>query len=120
MLHCIVVIQKNYRAVLGRTKFLRLKKAALTFQKQLRGQLARRMYKQLREKKRKEEEEKKREEEERRRKEEEERLKEEEERKRQEEERLKKEAEERYGSLMRALSTVCKKRTLYFILPCHF
>ncbi|KAM5158485.1 unconventional myosin-X [Mantella aurantiaca] len=96
VLHCIVVIQKNYRAFLWRTKFLHLKKAALTFQKQLRGQLARRLYKQLREQKRKEEEEKKRrEEEERRRREEEERLKKEEERKRQEEERLKKEAEER-------------------------
>nr|DBA24655.1 TPA: hypothetical protein GDO54_012282 [Pyxicephalus adspersus] len=95
VLHCIVVIQKNYRAFLWRTKFLRLKKAALTFQKQLRGQLARRLYKQLREQKRKEEEEKKRrEEEEKRRKEEEERLKKEEERKRQEEENLKKEAEE--------------------------
>ncbi|XP_040209467.1 unconventional myosin-X-like isoform X1 [Rana temporaria] len=96
VLHCIVVIQKNYRAFLWRTKFLRLKKAALTFQKQMRGQLARRLYKQLREQKRKEEEDKKRrKEEERRRREEEERLKKEEERKRQEEERLKKEAEER-------------------------
>ncbi|XP_075069014.1 unconventional myosin-X [Mixophyes fleayi] len=97
VLHCVVVIQKNYRAFLWRTKFLRLKKAALTFQRQLRGQLARRIYKQLQEQKRKEEEERrKREEEERRRKEEEERLRIEEERKKkEEEERLRKEAEER-------------------------
>ncbi|KAM3928507.1 unconventional myosin-X [Leptodactylus fuscus] len=97
VLHCIVVIQKNYRAFLWRTKFLRLKKAAVTFQKQLRGQIARRTYRQLREQKQKEEEERRRrEEEERRRKEEEERLKKEEERKKkEEEERLRKEAEER-------------------------
>ncbi|KAG8442508.1 hypothetical protein GDO86_011342 [Hymenochirus boettgeri] len=90
VLHCIVVIQKNYRTFLWRTKFLRLKKAALTFQRQLRGQLARRIYKQLREQKQREEEE-------RRRREEEERIKQaEEERKRQEqEERVKKEEEQK-------------------------
>ncbi|XP_056376909.1 unconventional myosin-X isoform X1 [Hyla sarda] len=99
VLHCIVVIQKNYRAFLWRTKFLRLKKAAVTFQKQLRGQIARRTYRQLREQKQKEEEmrRRRREEEERRRKEEEERLRKEaeERKKKEEEERLQKEAEER-------------------------
>ncbi|XP_068092821.1 unconventional myosin-X [Hyperolius riggenbachi] len=104
VLHCIVVIQKNYRAFLWRTKFLRLKKATLTFQKQLRGQLARRLYKQLQEEKRKEEEEqrrreeeerKRREEEERKRREEEERLRIQAERKRQEEKKIKREEEER-------------------------
>ncbi|CAJ0945492.1 unnamed protein product [Ranitomeya imitator] len=97
VLHCIVIIQKNYRAFLWRTKFLRLKKAAVTFQKQLRGQIARRTFRQLREQKRKEEEERRRrEEEERRRKEEEERLRKEEERKKkEEEEKLRKKAEER-------------------------
>ncbi|KAG8571984.1 hypothetical protein GDO81_011864 [Engystomops pustulosus] len=97
VLHCIVVIQKNYRAFLWRTKFLRLKKAAVTFQKQLRGQIARRTYRQLREQKRKEEEERKRREEEERRRQEEEQLRKEEERKKKEEEEesLKREAEER-------------------------
>ncbi|KAM4688660.1 unconventional myosin-X [Discoglossus pictus] len=98
VLHCVVVIQKNYRAFLWRTKFLRLKRAALTFQRQLRGQLARRVYKQLQEQRQREEEERKRkEEEERKRKEEEERRrKEEEERlRKEEEERLRKETEER-------------------------
>ncbi|XP_069814245.1 unconventional myosin-X [Dendropsophus ebraccatus] len=97
VLHCIVVIQKNYRAFLWRSKFLRLKKAAVTFQKQLRGQIARRTYRKLQEQKQKEEEEmRRREEEEQRRREEEERLKKEEERKKKEEEdRLRKEVEER-------------------------
>ncbi|KAM4706262.1 unconventional myosin-X isoform 2-T2 [Rhinophrynus dorsalis] len=90
ILHCVVIIQKNYRAFLWRTKFLRLKKAAVTFQRQLRGQIARRLYRQLREQKQREEEERrKREEEERRKREEEEK------RKREEEERLRKEAEKR-------------------------
>ncbi|XP_053322298.1 unconventional myosin-X [Spea bombifrons] len=100
ILHCVVVIQKNYRAYSWRTKFLRLKKAALTFQRQLRGQLARRLYKQLLEQKHREEEERRKREEEARRKreeEEEERLRrEEEERKRkEEEEKIRKETEER-------------------------
>uniref|UniRef100_A0A8C5W684 Myosin X n=1 Tax=Leptobrachium leishanense TaxID=445787 RepID=A0A8C5W684_9ANUR len=83
VLHCVVVIQKNYRAFLWRTKFLRLKQATLTFQRHLRGQLARRIYRQLLELKRREEEERrKREQEEKR-------------RKREEEERLRKEEEER-------------------------
>uniref|UniRef100_A0A8C8SUW9 Myosin X n=1 Tax=Pelusios castaneus TaxID=367368 RepID=A0A8C8SUW9_9SAUR len=82
VLYCVVVIQKNYRAVLLRRKFLHLRKAAITFQKQLRGQIARRVYRQLLEEKRQQEEE-------RRRKEEEER-----ERQRQEAERLAQQAEE--------------------------
>ncbi|XP_078121206.1 unconventional myosin-X isoform X2 [Sander vitreus] len=58
LLHCIVVIQKNYRAFYWRRKFLLLRWAALTFQKCVRGQLARRAYSQLlEEKKRREEEE---------------------------------------------------------------
>lgn len=67
----MVTIQKNYRAFLARKKFLHLKKAAIVFQKQLRGQLARRVYRQLLaekrelEEKKRREEEKKREEEER-------------------------------------------------------
>ncbi|XP_050793578.1 unconventional myosin-X [Gopherus flavomarginatus] len=82
VLYYVVVIQKNYRAFLQRRKFLHLRKAAITFQKQLRGQIARRVYRQLLEEKRRQEEE-------RRRKEEEER-----ERQRQEAERLAQQAEE--------------------------
>lgn len=67
----VVTIQKNYRAFLMRKRFLLLRKAAIVFQKQLRGQLARRVYRQLlaekqeREERKRQEEEKKREEEER-------------------------------------------------------
>ncbi|XP_059584607.1 unconventional myosin-X isoform X3 [Alligator mississippiensis] len=57
VLHCVVVIQKNYRAFLLRRAFLRLKKAAIVFQKQRRGQTARRVYRQLLEAKRRKEEE---------------------------------------------------------------
>uniref|UniRef100_A0A7N6AC52 Myosin X n=1 Tax=Anabas testudineus TaxID=64144 RepID=A0A7N6AC52_ANATE len=57
LLQCIVVIQKNYRAFYWRRKFLLLRWAALTFQKRLRGQLARRAYGQLLEEKRRREEE---------------------------------------------------------------
>ncbi|XP_032387774.1 unconventional myosin-X [Etheostoma spectabile] len=58
LLHCIVVIQKNYRAFYWRRKFLLLRWAALTFQKRVRGQLARQAFSQLlEEKKRREEEE---------------------------------------------------------------
>ncbi|XP_059199790.1 unconventional myosin-X [Centropristis striata] len=58
LLQCIVVIQKNYRAFYWRRKFLLLRWAALTFQKRVRGQLARRAYGQLlEERKRREEEE---------------------------------------------------------------
>ncbi|KAF3698619.1 Unconventional myosin-X Unconventional myosin-10 [Channa argus] len=85
LLQCIVVIQKNYRAFYWRRRFLLLRWATLTFQKRLRGQLARRAYVQLLDEKRR------REEEERRR-----RMEEEMERERQrlEAERLAREAEE--------------------------
>nr|XP_016848428.1 PREDICTED: unconventional myosin-X isoform X2 [Anolis carolinensis] len=66
VLHYAVVIQKNYRALYFRRRYLLLKKAATTFQKQLRGQIARRIYKQLLEQKQQQEEEKKRKEEEER------------------------------------------------------
>lgn len=55
-----MVIQKNYRAFYWRRKFLLLRWAALTFQKRVRGQLARRAYSQLQEesrRRRREEEE---------------------------------------------------------------
>lgn len=52
---------------------MRLKKAATVFQKQLRGQTARRVYRRMLAEKREEEEQRRREEEERRRREEEER-----------------------------------------------
>nr|XP_056710127.1 unconventional myosin-X [Euleptes europaea] len=84
VLYHIVVIQKNYRASHCRRRYLLLKKAAVTFQKQLRGQIARRVYKRLLAEKRRQEEE-----EERRRKEEEERK-----RREQEAERLAQQAEE--------------------------
>lgn len=60
----MVVIQKNYRAFYWRRRFLLLRWAALTFQKQVRGQIARRAYGRLKEERRRLEEE----EEERRRK----------------------------------------------------
>uniref|UniRef100_A0A8C5GVU2 Myosin X n=1 Tax=Gouania willdenowi TaxID=441366 RepID=A0A8C5GVU2_GOUWI len=61
-LQCIVVIQKNYRAFYWRRKFLLLRWAALTFQKHLRGRVARRAFSQLLEERRRkmEEEEKQR------------------------------------------------------------
>lgn len=65
ILDCVVIIQKNYRAFFLRRRFLHLKKAAVVFQKQLRGQIARRVYRQLLAEKRAEEEKRKREEEER-------------------------------------------------------
>lgn len=49
MLRCVVVIQKNFRAFYWRRKFLLLRWAALTFQKQARGQRARRACSRLRE-----------------------------------------------------------------------
>lgn len=49
MLHCVVVIQKNYRAFYWRRKFLLLRWAALAFQKRVRGQIARRACGRLRE-----------------------------------------------------------------------
>ncbi|KAG7466962.1 hypothetical protein MATL_G00148210 [Megalops atlanticus] len=78
-----VIIQKNYRAHFWRRAFLRMRSAALVLQKHRRGQLARGLYRQMCEEKRKREEE-----EERKRREEEERLRrlEEEELRRKEEE----------------------------------
>ncbi|XP_021402400.1 unconventional myosin-X [Lonchura striata] len=81
VLYYVVVIQKNYRAFSGRKKFLCLKKAATVLQKQRRGQLARRLYRERLEEKRRQEEERRKEEEER-------------ERQRQEAERLAQQAEE--------------------------
>uniref|UniRef100_A0A8D2ZUC8 Myosin X n=1 Tax=Scophthalmus maximus TaxID=52904 RepID=A0A8D2ZUC8_SCOMX len=96
LLQCIVVIQKNYRALYWRRRFLLLRRAALTFQKCLRGRLARRAYGQLLEaRKRREEEE---EEEARRRKEEQET---ERERLRLEAERLARESAETLGEAIR-------------------
>ncbi|XP_030643484.1 unconventional myosin-X [Chanos chanos] len=83
-----IIIQKNYRAHFWRRVFLRLRSAALVFQKHCRGKLARNLYRKLLEEK------KQREEEERRRKEEEERRRREEELRRQEEERRRREEEE--------------------------
>ncbi|XP_060100292.1 unconventional myosin-X [Heteronotia binoei] len=72
VLYHVVVIQKNYRAFCSRRKYLLLKKAAITCQKLLRGQLARRVYRQLLEEKRQQEEERRRREEEERKKQEQE------------------------------------------------
>lgn len=65
VLYYVVVIQKNYRAFSGRKKFLCLKKAAIILQKQRRGQLARRVYRERLEEKQRQEEERRKEEEER-------------------------------------------------------
>uniref|UniRef100_A0AAX7SJI8 Myosin X, like 1 n=1 Tax=Astatotilapia calliptera TaxID=8154 RepID=A0AAX7SJI8_ASTCA len=56
-LSSIVTIQKNYRAHFWRRVFLRLRLAAIVLQKHHRGQLARALYRQLKEEKRKKEEE---------------------------------------------------------------
>lgn len=56
-MRCVVVIQKNYRAFYCRRRFLLLRWAALTFQKQARGRMARREYGRLREERRRLEEE---------------------------------------------------------------
>uniref|UniRef100_A0AAX7UAU1 Myosin X, like 1 n=1 Tax=Astatotilapia calliptera TaxID=8154 RepID=A0AAX7UAU1_ASTCA len=89
-LSSIVTIQKNYRAHFWRRVFLRLRLAAIVLQKHHRGQLARALYRQLKEEKRVEEEKKRMEE--RRKQEEEE--EEEERRKKEEEEEKRKLAEE--------------------------
>uniref|UniRef100_A0AAX7T9R3 Myosin X, like 3 n=1 Tax=Astatotilapia calliptera TaxID=8154 RepID=A0AAX7T9R3_ASTCA len=81
-LSSIVTIQKNYRAHFWRRVFLRLRLAAIVLQKHHRGQLARALYRQLKEEKQKREEEERR-----RREEEEERRRVEEEKKRMEERR---------------------------------
>lgn len=67
LLQCIVLIQKNYRAFYWRRKFLVLRWAALTFQKQVRGQRARRACRQLQEERRRRRREEEEQEEERRR-----------------------------------------------------
>uniref|UniRef100_A0A3Q4MVZ9 Unconventional myosin-X-like n=1 Tax=Neolamprologus brichardi TaxID=32507 RepID=A0A3Q4MVZ9_NEOBR len=89
-LSSIVTIQKNYRAHFWRRVFLRLRLAAIVLQKHHRGQLARALYRQLKEEKQKREEEERR-----RREEEEERRRVEEEKKRMEERRKQEEEEER-------------------------
>uniref|UniRef100_A0A670ZTG0 Myosin X n=1 Tax=Pseudonaja textilis TaxID=8673 RepID=A0A670ZTG0_PSETE len=66
VLYYIVIIQKNYRAFYLRRRYLLLKKAAITFQKQMRGLIARRIYRQLLEEKKQQEEEKRQREEEER------------------------------------------------------
>ncbi|KAG5833155.1 hypothetical protein ANANG_G00272860 [Anguilla anguilla] len=110
-----LTIQKNYRARYWRRAFLQLRFAALVFQKHHRGQLARSLYRQLREeeerrRRREEEEEEERrrraeEEEERRRRaeEEQERLRQLEQQQQQEEElkRRRKEEEEAEAELLR-------------------
>ncbi|XP_056599629.1 unconventional myosin-X [Triplophysa dalaica] len=61
LLQCIVVIQKNYRALYWRRRFQMMRWATITLQKRLRGQRARRLYAHLlEEKRRREEEEQKR------------------------------------------------------------
>uniref|UniRef100_A0A8C2KQQ5 Myosin X n=1 Tax=Cyprinus carpio TaxID=7962 RepID=A0A8C2KQQ5_CYPCA len=60
LLQCIVVIQKNYRALYWRRRFQMMRWATITLQKRLRGQRARRLYIHLLEEKRKREEEEKR------------------------------------------------------------
>ncbi|XP_052358044.1 unconventional myosin-X-like isoform X3 [Oncorhynchus keta] len=91
-----ITIQKNYRAHFWRRVFLRLRAAAVLLQKHQRGRLARGLYRQLSEEKRRREEEerRRREEEERRRREEESRRLEEETRREQEERRRREEEEE--------------------------
>ncbi|XP_042176003.1 unconventional myosin-X-like [Oncorhynchus tshawytscha] len=91
-----IIIQKNYRAHFWRRVFLRLRAAAVLLQKHQRGRLARGLYRQLSEEKRRREEEERRqrEEEERRSREEESRRLEEETRREQEERRRREEEEE--------------------------
>lgn len=66
LLQCVVVIQKNWRALFWRRRFLMLRWASITLQKRIRGQKARQLYIQLLQgkKRRLEEEQKQREEEE--------------------------------------------------------
>ncbi|XP_075878359.1 unconventional myosin-X [Nelusetta ayraudi] len=94
LLQCIVLIQKNYRAFYWRRKFLLLRWAALTFQKQVRGQRARRACRQLQEERRRRRQEEEEQEERRRRKQEEEEQERERVRHKLEAERLAREAEE--------------------------
>nr|XP_020636954.1 unconventional myosin-X isoform X2 [Pogona vitticeps] len=98
--YCVVVIQKNYRAFYLRRRYLLMRKAAITFQKQLRGQMARCVYRRLLEEKQRQEEEKMR--------------KEEEERKRQEEEaqRLAQQAEKKRQQELAAIQEAQKEEEL--------
>nr|XP_043875706.1 unconventional myosin-X isoform X2 [Solea senegalensis] len=99
----VVTIQKHYRAHFWRRVFLRLRVASIILQKHRRGQLARSLYRQLKEEKRKQEEEERRrreEEEERRRVEVEERRRMEEERRQQEEEESRRRDEEERQRLL--------------------
>uniref|UniRef100_A0AAR2IY67 Myosin X n=1 Tax=Pygocentrus nattereri TaxID=42514 RepID=A0AAR2IY67_PYGNA len=65
LLQCVVVIQKNWRALFWRRRFQMLRWASVTLQKRIRGQRARQLYSQLlQEKKKREEEEWRRREEE--------------------------------------------------------
>ncbi|XP_062843469.1 unconventional myosin-X [Trichomycterus rosablanca] len=66
LLQCVVVIQKNWRALFWRRRFLMLRWASITLQKRVRGQRARQLYIQLLQEKRRrlEEEQRQREEEE--------------------------------------------------------
>uniref|UniRef100_A0A7N8XQH6 Myosin X, like 3 n=1 Tax=Mastacembelus armatus TaxID=205130 RepID=A0A7N8XQH6_9TELE len=86
VLSSVITIQKNYRAHFWRRIFLRLRLATIVLQKHRRGQLARSLYRQIKEEKQKQEEEERRQVEEKKRMEEERRQKEEEEQKRKEEE----------------------------------
>ncbi|XP_028971418.2 unconventional myosin-X isoform X3 [Esox lucius] len=90
-----ITIQKNYKAHFWRRLFLKLRAAAIILQKHQRGRLARGLYRQLSEDKRRREEEDRRREEERRQREEEERRRVDEEKRRLEEEQVRREEEER-------------------------
>ncbi|XP_060047912.1 unconventional myosin-X [Erinaceus europaeus] len=105
----VVTIQKNYRAFILRRRFLCLRKAALVFQKQLRGQRARRAYRQLLAEKQAEEE-KRRREEEKRRKEEEKQRQEEEKRRQEEEEQRKREQTQKEVELQARQEAAAEKQ----------
>lgn len=65
LLQCVLVIQKNWRALFWRRRYLMLRWASITLQKRVRGHRARQLYTQLLEdrKRRMEEERRQREEE---------------------------------------------------------
>ncbi|XP_061549912.1 unconventional myosin-X isoform X1 [Phycodurus eques] len=89
LLRCVLLIQKNFRAFYWRRKFLLLRRAALTLQTRLRGQLARRAVACMLDKRREEEEEEQRRRNRERRRQEEEQLAEEASRRRKEQRRAK-------------------------------
>uniref|UniRef100_A0AAY5KLH7 Myosin X, like 1 n=1 Tax=Esox lucius TaxID=8010 RepID=A0AAY5KLH7_ESOLU len=95
-----ITIQKNYKAHFWRRLFLKLRAAAIILQKHQRGRLARGLYRQLSEDKRRREEEDRRREEERRQREEEERrrLRKEKERQQQKQEAARRKEEELINS----------------------